>query len=75
MNIKLFAKLKNKKKTTSAEISAYIYYPVEGFYTNYTRNKNMFTIKDMHETVCSVEEFDFFTDDMKKIDVSRVDLW
>ena len=75
MNIKLFAKLKETTKTSNREINSHIYYPVEGFYTNHTRNKDIFTIKDMPETVCSVEEFDFYTNDMKKVNIEGMDLW
>ena len=75
MNIKLFAKLKETTKTSDREINSHTYYPVEGFYTDYTRNKDMFNIKGISKYTYEVDDFDFFTDDMKKIDVSRVDLW
>lgn len=75
MNIKLFAKLKETTKTSNREINSHTYYPVEGFYTNHASYKDIFTIKGISKCTYEVDNFDFFTDDMKKIDMNRVDLW
>lgn len=75
MENKIFAKLKETSKTYNKEVNSHTYYPVDSFYKDYVKSKNLFIIKGIEKHTYEVNDFDFFTDDMKKIDTENTDLW